>query len=86
MLYTIIDNEIEIALFKNESDALNFLEWKREKKLQEINSDILDQIAKENNLDRKYSGSFPTSITESYYKNARKKISELIYLKENRQQ
>lgn len=81
MKYIIYDNEIEIASFLDKKDAEYFLEWKREKKLQEMNSDILDQIAREHNLDRKYPGTFPMSIAEPYYINAREKIKKSIILK-----
>lgn len=81
MKYIIYDNENEIASFIDEKDAEHFLEWKREQMLQEMNSDILDQIAREHNLDRKYPGKFPMSIAEPYYKDAREKIKKSIILK-----
>lgn len=83
MKYIIYDNETEIASFIDEKDAEHFLEWKREQMLQEINSDILDQIAREHNLDRKYPGTFPMSIAEPYYKDAREKISQRLFIKQS---
>lgn len=83
MKYIIYDNETEIASFIDEKDAEHFLEWKREQLLQEMNSDILDQIAREHNLDRKYPGTFPMSIAEPYYKDAREKISQRLFIKQS---
>lgn len=83
MKYIIYDNETEIASFINEKDAEYLLEYKREQMLQEMNSDILDQIAREHNLDRKYPGTFPMSIAEPYYKDAREKISQRLFIKQS---
>jgi hypothetical protein len=65
-----------IAMFTEESDAKRFLEWKREEVLQDRNSEILDKIAEENNLDRKSPGLFPASITAKYYAEAREQINQ----------
>lgn len=83
MKYIIYDNETEIASFIDEKDAEHFLEWKREQMLQEMNSDILDQIAREHDLDRRYPGTFPMSIGEPYYKDAREKISQRLFIKQS---
>ena len=63
-----------IAKFKELADAEHFLEYKRETLLNERNSDILDTIAVENNLDRRRPGTFTNAIVMPYYDKAKKQI------------
>ena len=63
-----------IADFKELADAEHFLEYKRETLLNERNSEILDKIAEENNLDRRYPGTFSNDIVIPYYDKAKKQI------------
>lgn len=66
-------NEI-IATFKDETDANAFVEWKRDRLLFVMNEKLLDRIAEENHLDRKYPGLFPLSITQRYFDEAVKQL------------
>lgn len=82
MKYIILCSGREIACFECEEDALHFLEWKKEKVLMSMNAAILDEIAKENNLDRRYPGLFPSSVTFPYYEKAKAQIETEITMKE----
>lgn len=64
-----------VASFANREDAKHFYKWKCERLLFEQNEKILDQIAQENGLDRRYPGLFPLAVTERYYDAARENIS-----------
>lgn len=65
-----------IAAIINKEDAEHFYKWKCERLLFEQNEKMIDQIAEENGLDRRYPGLFPLSVTERYYDAARKQISQ----------
>ncbi len=80
MSYTVYKNGEEIAAFKIEHYAIEFVEKLREEELKARNSDILDTIAKENNLDRRYPGAFPLEIGKPYYEREQKEIEKNIYL------
>lgn len=82
MKYSILHNGREIACFEFKEDALHFLEWKREKALMNMNTSILDKIAEENSLDRRYPGLFPSSVTFPYYEKAKAQIETEITMKE----
>ena len=82
MKFSILHSGREIACFECEEDALHFLEWKKEKALMSMNTSILDKIAEENNLDRRYPGLFPSSITFPYYEKARAQIETETTMKE----
>lgn len=63
-----------IAEFIERADAESFVEWKREKLLNDMNEKLLDKIAAENCLDRRYPGTFPLSVSQPYYEAARAQI------------
>lgn len=65
-----------IATFEELEDAEHFLEYKRERLLFERNSEILDKIAEENNLDRRYPGTFSNAIVMPYYDKAREQVKQ----------
>lgn len=65
-----------IATFEELEDAEHFLEYKRERLLFERNSEILDKIAEENNLDRRYPGTFSNAIVMPYYDKAREQVNQ----------
>lgn len=74
MNYKVIYMDEIIATFKDEGDAKAFVEWKREQLLFAMNGKLLDRIAAENHLDRKFPGLFPLSITQRYFDEAIKQI------------
>lgn len=63
-----------IAEFKELQDAEYFLDYKRKSILHEMNGEILDRIAEENNLDRRYPGTFKNEIVMPYYNKAKEQI------------
>lgn len=76
MNITVLCDDKPIAKFADIQDARCFLDWKRKHELFKMNEQILDKIAAENYMDRKYPGLFPLSLTSTYYDNARKQIEQ----------
>lgn len=74
MNYKVIYMDEIIATFKDEGDAKAFVEWKRDQLLFAMNGKLLDRIAAENHLDRKFPGLFPLSITQRYFDESIKQI------------
>lgn len=81
MNYTVYKNGEEIAAFKIEHYAIDFVEKLIEEELMARNSGILDVIAKENDLDRRYPATFPLKISEPYYARERELLKKEFYLK-----